>query len=131
MSESSERRAIVETWWRGSNAQSKSRASMFWRAGLWGCFHKGVHQMASNSAGGGGIMKHLIMEFGELDGKCSVCGAKTILVTTSQWETHPEEVDDQEFVEPIGEVSGHFCPECRCLTAIFLHGLSPEVERHG
>ena len=66
---------------------------------------------------------HLCQEFGEHDGRCDTCGTQTVLVTADSWRTHPEEESQQDFVEPHGEVSGNYCPECHALTAVFLHGL--------
>lgn len=72
-------------------------------------------------------MRHLTLEFCDIDGGCRVCGTRTVLVTVSQWKTHPEDEDeDDEFVEPDGEVSGHYCPNCNRLTAIYLNDVAGE-----
>lgn len=62
-----------------------------------------------------------LLTFGETDGKCSECKTRTQLVSTSHWQTHPEGDEDDTFVEPNGETSGHYCPTCNCLTAVFVH----------
>lgn len=69
-------------------------------------------------------MKNLALEFNDLNGKCRVCQSPTILVTVTSWTTH-NETESVDFVEPLGEVSGHYCPECNCLTAIYLNGIAP------
>lgn len=72
-------------------------------------------------------MQHLALEWGEIKGRCRTCNTKTLLVTADCWHTHPEgEADDaDDFVEPLGEVSGHYCPSCHRLTAVFLNGQEP------
>lgn len=71
-------------------------------------------------------MASLILTFGETrEGNCLACGTETVLVTTDQWDTHyaddqaPD--DDPGYVLPAGEVSGHHCPECNVMTAVFVH----------
>lgn len=70
-------------------------------------------------------MIHLNLTHGESTGTentgtCLVCDTKTILVTANSWHTHPEDGDD-DFVEPNDEISGHYCPECNRITAIFFN----------
>jgi uncharacterized OB-fold protein len=65
---------------------------------------------------------HLNLTHGETqDAKCLKCGTVTVLVTAADWKTHPEEDDDQEFVELADEISGHYCPECHKITALFFN----------
>ena len=64
----------------------------------------------------------MTIEWGEVNGKCRSCDTETVLVTADWWRTHPAQHFAAEDVEPKGEVSGHYCPTCNRLTAIFLNG---------
>jgi hypothetical protein len=71
-------------------------------------------------------MASFILTFGETghrNEKCIACGTVTVLVTAAGWRTHPPENDgeSEDIVEPNGEVSGHYCPTCNALTAVFVH----------
>ncbi len=56
------------------------------------------------------------------DHKCSACDSETVLVTARDWKTHPGGGDTpDEFVEVSDEVSGHYCPRCRRLTALWVN----------
>lgn len=66
---------------------------------------------------------YFALEFGERDEKCSGCRGDLVLVT-AVWKTHPENEEDQDYVDPSGEVSGHYCPACKKLTAVFV--ISPK-----
>lgn len=65
---------------------------------------------------------HLYLTFGETNDRCDECRTPTRTVTANEWTLHGAE-ESEDLVEPRGEISGHFCPECRRLTAIFLHRL--------
>lgn len=68
-------------------------------------------------------LTHANLTFGESSqGYCLTCEARTELVTVRQWKTSPESGGDV-FVEPVGEVSGHYCRACNRLTAVFLNNL--------
>lgn len=64
-----------------------------------------------------------ILTFGETpDEHCRRCGGSLTLVTANEWKTHPEDEDvHDEWVEPEGEVSGHYCQQCHVLTGVFIH----------
>ena len=74
-------------------------------------------------------MASIIVEFAERNGKCEACGTETMLVTTHNWNIDSEQLPDDggyECCEPEGETSGHYCPKCNSLTAVFVH--TPRVD---
>lgn len=65
-------------------------------------------------------MNHANLTFGEDDdGRCLKCKNPTQIVVVQQWQTHGFE----DWMEPAGEVSGHWCRTCNRLTAVFINNL--------
>ena len=65
---------------------------------------------------------HLNLTHGQQpDGNCAACGSVPVLVTASDWQTHPEDGSAQEFIEVADEISGHVCIKCRRLIALFFN----------
>lgn len=71
----------------------------------------------------------LMHEFGEDSGCCSKCGTKTVLGTLDmEWRIDSEEGCTEDFISAGDEVSGHICPKCKVVTAIYFHQHQWEVK---
>ena len=70
-------------------------------------------------------MIHLNSTFGEdPKGKCAKCKANTMIFTCGHINLNHEgnDIDDMDAMPEIEEeISGHYCPECQKVTALFFN----------
>lgn len=56
------------------------------------------------------------------DGRCGVCGSAVVLVLASpDWSADQNSNQYEDGIDIQAEVSGHWCPECDCLTSLSLN----------